>query len=75
MRNTMFMSKSERQERADKIWNYATLISFILGLSYLGVAMFAINTLKDSWAFVAWGAFSGVSIITCFIRSMIRERQ
>lgn len=75
MKNTMFMSKSERQERADKIWSYVTVAALMLGLGYVYVATFAFNTVKDSWAFVAWGAFSAITVLTCFVRNMIRSRE
>lgn len=71
MKNTMFMSKSERQERTDKIWSYVTLAALVLGLAYVYVGTFKFNAVKDSWAFVAWGAFTAISVLTCFIRSMI----
>ena len=75
MKNTMFMSKSERQERTDKIWSYITLTALVLGLGFLAVAAFAMSVVKDSWAFVAWGAFTAITVLTCFVRSMLRDRQ
>ena len=72
MKNSMFMSKSERQERTDKIWNYALWATVAQSIVYVYTGMFAFEAVKDSWLFVSWGAFCVITTLTCMIRNAIR---
>lgn len=67
------MSKSERQERSDKRWQIATAIFGFMAIIYLLIAMFAMNKLQNSWAFVAMGAVTCIGLVACMFRDVSRR--
>jgi len=75
MKNTMFMSASERQERTDKIWDYVTLACVLQSIAFVSTGIFALEAVMDSWLYVSWGVFSAISTLTCMIRRSIRDTQ
>lgn len=73
MKNYMFMSKSERQERSDKRWQIATAVFGFMSIIYLFTAMFAMNKLQNNWAFVAIGAVISIGLVACMFRDVSRR--
>lgn len=73
MKNYMFMSKSERQERSDKRWQIATAVFGFMAIIYLFTAMFAMTKVQDNWAFVALGAVTCIGLVTCMFRDVSRR--
>lgn len=73
MKNYMFMSKSERQERSDKRWQIATAVFGFMAIIYLLIAMFAMTKVQDNWAFVALGAITSIGLVVCMFRDVSRR--